>query len=89
MNPQQARLYELLNELKTELDRVELDEQRSAQLEALMNSIEARIAVHLDEDPQQDLLDEINEEALEFETDHPDIVATVRSLVNMLSNLGI
>ena len=59
MNPERARLYEILSELRAELETVQLDEARATQLESLINSIEARIAVHLDEDPQQDLLDDL------------------------------
>ncbi|MFK7954991.1 MAG: DUF4404 family protein [Lysobacterales bacterium] len=38
---------------------------------------------------QQHLIDELSREATALEAQHPDTMATVRTLINMLSNLGI
>ena len=80
----------MLSELKSELDRIsDGNPEEQTQLRGLVDTIEARIHAHLGEDPQQELFDEITEEVVEFENDHPEFAATVRNLVNMLSNLGI
>ena len=90
MTGEHAGLHQLLAELKSELDRISEDDPgRQTELRGLVDTIEARIHAHLEEDPQQELFDEITEEVVEFENDHPEFAATVRNLVNMLSNLGI
>lgn len=90
MTGENAGLHELLADLKDELDRIsEHTEEDQEDLRGLVDTIEARINAHLGEDPQQELFEEITEEVVEFENDHPEFAATIRSLVNMLSNLGI
>ena len=90
MAAERAGLHQLLTELKCELDRISEDNpDEQAKLRGLVDTIEARINARLEEDPQQELFEEITEEVVEFENDHPEFAATVRNLVNMLSNLGI
>jgi len=81
-------VHELLRELQSQLDQVRSPEDRE-RLTNLVTDIRSRLGAHLDEDPQQELIDELREEVIEFEADHPDAAATIHSLINMLSNLGI
>lgn len=83
-------LHELINRLKRELEDLDrADPRKSEELGVLIETIEDRLGAHLEEDHQHELLDELNEEVVNFESEHPEFAGTIRSLINMLSNLGL
>jgi hypothetical protein len=90
MSENQKGVHELLRELKDQLDRVAAQSsEKRTRLENLIANIEGRLNSHINEDYQQELVDEISEEVVEFEADHPTAAATIRSIINMLSSLGL
>lgn len=89
MTETRQQLLKLLESLRSELAQVTLDADRAAELTRLIDAIEAQLPAQDDESVHPDLLDELNREAASLELEHPDTVATVRTLINMLSNLGI
>lgn len=83
-------VHELIAKLKRELEEIDDgDPGKSEELSALVETIEDRLEAHLEEDHQHELLDELNEEVVNFETEHPEFAGTIRNLINMLSNLGL
>ena len=90
MSENQKGVHELLRELKDQLDGVAAQSsEKRTRLENLIANIEGRLNSHINEDYQQELVDEISEEVVEFEADHPTAAATIRSIINMLSSLGL
>ncbi|MEM1089787.1 MAG: DUF4404 family protein [Pseudomonadota bacterium] len=89
MSQRRQQLLTLLESLRAELSQVTLDEARAAELTRLIDAMEEQIPAQDDPSVHPDLLEELNREATSLEVDHPDTVATVRTLINMLSNLGI
>ncbi len=83
-------LHDLIKELRLELEKAELhDSDRSAKLRDLSAQIEARLDTHIEEDHQREIAEELNEEIVEFAAEHPELAASIRSIVNMLSSIGI
>ena len=90
MSENQQGIHELLRELKDQLDGIgSQSSEKRMRLENLIANIEGRLSSHINEDYQQELVDEISEEVVEFETDHPNAAATIRNIINMLSGLGL
>ena len=90
MSENQQGIHELLRELKDQLDGIgSQSSEKRLRLENLIANIEGRLSSHINEDYQQELVDEISEEVVEFETDHPNAAATIRNIINMLSGLGL
>ena len=90
MSEKQQGVHELLRELKDQLDGIgSQSSEKRVRLENLIANIEGRLSSHINEDYQQELVDEISEEVVEFETDHPNAAATIRNIINMLSGLGL
>lgn len=84
------RIQKIIQELKAELENAEVaDPDKRARLERLIESIDGRLEGHLEEDHHQELVEELREEAMEFDVEHPDISGTIRSFLNMLSSIGI
>ena len=90
MSENQQGIHELLRELKDQLDGIgSQSSEKRLRLENLIANIEGRLSSHINEDYQQELVDEISEEVVEFEADHPNAAATIRNIINMLSGLGL
>lgn len=89
MSDQPQKLLGLLNSLRGELAGVTLEASQAAELTRLIDAMEKQLPETGHTSVQQDLLDEFNREASTLELEHPDTMATVRTLINMLSNLGI
>lgn len=90
MSENQQGVHELLRELTSQLDDIgSQSPEKRIRLESLIANIEGRLSSHINEDYQQELVDEISEEVVEFEADHPTAAATIRSIINMLSSLGL
>ncbi|MEM9530953.1 MAG: DUF4404 family protein [Pseudomonadota bacterium] len=82
-------LLDLLETLRKTLAETELSEERANDLNRLLDAMEQQVPATASGGVQQDLLEDIQREATELEAEHPDFVATVRTLINMLSNLGL
>ncbi|MFN0092402.1 MAG: DUF4404 family protein [Acidimicrobiales bacterium] len=52
-------------------------------------ALRADVQRALDDDEHHGLVDRLEEEAVEFETDHPDLAAFLRQAANTLSAAGI
>ena len=90
MSENQQGVHELLRELKDQLDGIgSQSSEKRMRLENLIANIEGRLSSHINEDYHQELVDEISEEVVEFETDYPNAAATIRNIINMLSSLGL
>lgn len=90
MSENQRGVHELLRELKDQLDGVAAQSpEKRTRLENLISNIEGRLNSHINEDYHQELVDEISEEVVEFEADHPTAAAIIRSIINTLSSLGL
>lgn len=82
-------LQEQLNSLREQLDRnPPLSLEERDHLRELMQQIEAQIKL---EEATQDnnVVDGVNLAIERFEADHPDLTATLRSIVNSLHSMGI
>lgn len=104
MTNRQNQLLQLLESLRGELANVTLESDRAAELARLMDAIEVQVvsksasagadamedgSLDAEAGVGQSLLDDLNREAASMEIEHPDTVATVRTLINMLANLGL
>ena len=88
MSENHEGIHDLLRELREKLDNLHAPEERE-RLTRLADDIEGRMTAHLNEDHQQELIDELRDEVIQFEARHPDAAATIHSLINMLSSLGL
>lgn len=77
----------LLEQLRDELAQIKHGSVGgSERLDRLLDRIDS----HLDEEEEDSqIAEELREEAVEFELEHPDAAASIRTFLNMLSNLGI
>ncbi|CAK16422.1 DUF4404 family protein [Pseudomonas entomophila] len=82
-------LQEQLDSLREQLDRnPPLSLEERDHLHELMQQIEAQIK--LEEATQDnDIVDGVNLAIERFEAEHPDLTATLRSIVNSLHSMGI
>ena len=86
----QPSTHELLQRLRAKLESVGRDEpRRAAEIKALIQRLDRRIDGHINEDEQREILADIEQEVVEFEVEHPELVGAVRNLLNMLSSLGV
>lgn len=87
---EEQRLRQVIEDLRQELEQVASeDPAKRERLERLRSSIDARLEGPVAADHQQELIEELRDEAVEFEVEHPDVSATLRGFLNMLSNIGI
>jgi len=82
------RLRETLDELRGELARTEPDDAEARdRVQAAADEIDAWL--ERAEEPEESLTDRLQEAAGRFEAEHPNLAATVRRVVDALSDLGI
>ena len=74
-----------IDELKTELERTP---KETSQFEELLDRAKDGIERYTPE-TVQDLVQDLQKEAKEFEVEHPQITALINQVMTSLSNLGI
>ena len=74
-----------IDELKTELERTP---RETSQFEELLERAKDGIERYTPE-TVQDLVEDLQREAKEFEVEHPQVTALINQIMTSLSNLGI
>ncbi|MCP4000962.1 MAG: DUF4404 family protein [Gammaproteobacteria bacterium] len=84
------KLKELLSELHTELgDAGELDTDAKQQLEVLAKDIQGAIDPDSDKPLLEDVSDQLQVAAVNFESEHPRIAGVLENITDTLAKLGI
>lgn len=79
----------LIAELRATLAETEVDDAaRRERLDRIVERLDERLASGPPHDHHQ-LAEELREDAMEFAVEHPDLAATLRSFMRMLSSIGI
>ena len=84
----QQDLREQLEQLASEIDQLTIDDQRKAQLQALVARVEQQLATDDDEEPR-DLRDQLEEAVSQFEAEHPTLTGVMRRVLMTLSSMGV
>lgn len=84
------RLQELLEELHTELGSTEaLDDQAKQQLRGIADEIEGAVGPDEDKSLGSEALNQLEEAAVDFQTDHPRLAGILGQITDTLAKLGI
>ena len=84
-----ARLTEAVETLRSEIDSLEADDTESRQkLESLLKDLEARLQLPPETD-DGDLVDQLKESMLHFETSHPALTGILNDIMIKLSSIGV
>lgn len=81
------QLRRLLDELRVAVDHTDTTAESRAELRGLVEAIEARL--ESSEGDDEGLGESLNDAALRFETEHPSLGETLRSVVHGLGASGI
>jgi hypothetical protein len=81
----QEPLSELLDHLKSEIEKSEQGQGDTDELARLVAEVERRLG----EDDDEGVGDELREEATKFEADHPRVADVLRRTVDALSAIGL
>lgn len=85
-----THLQQQLQELRLQLNQdAPLNDAERAELSALIVEIDQQLLLGTDSTPSTTLTDGINLAVERFESDHPTLAATLRSIVQSLANMGI
>lgn len=84
------RLRQSLNELRSELERLEAEEaQVRERLDALISGVETRLEQPDDAAHHQSLVQDVRDTIAEFEVSHPRTTAILNEIMVTLGNMGI
>jgi chromosome segregation ATPase len=84
------QLRKSLDELRSELERLEAEEAQVKQrLDALISGVETRLDKPGDEALHQSLIQELRQSISQFEVSHPRATAILNELMVTLGNMGI
>lgn len=84
------KLRESLEELRSELDRLESEEaQIRERLDALISGVETRLDMPEDAAHHQSLLQDLRQSISQFEVSHPRTTAILNQIMVTLGNMGI
>ena len=84
------KLRESLEELRSELDRLEAEEaQIRERLDALISGVETRLDQPEDAAHHQSLLQDLRQSISQFEVSHPRATAILNQIMVTLGNMGI
>ncbi len=81
------KLDEGLRRLRSELEGA--DETTRKRMEALVERVERCLAEGDGKEPQHGLLQELEEEIMQFEVEHPRLTAIINDIMVALSSMGI
>ena len=84
------QLRESLNELRSELERLEAEEtQIRERLNTLISGVETRLAEPDDSAHHQSLVQDVGQSISQFEVSHPRATAILNEIMVALGNMGI
>jgi predicted nuclease with TOPRIM domain len=84
------KLRQSLNELRSELERLETEEaQVRERLDALISGVETRLDEPEDSDQHQTLVEDVRQSISQLEVSHPRTTAILNEIMVTLSNMGI
>jgi hypothetical protein len=84
------RIHKLTKELQAELDRAgALDPATRARLTELATEIDAAVDPEKDADFLPDALERVEQAAVSFEAEHPQVSGILRNIADTLTKLGI
>lgn len=84
------RIHKLTKELQAELGRAgALDPATRARLEALAREIDEAADPETDADFLPDALDRVEQAAINFDAEHPQVAGVLRNIADTLTKLGI
>ena len=84
------RLNQLLEELHTELGSAKaLDQQAKEQLRDIAREIEGAVGPDEDKGLGSEAMNQLEEAAVGFESEHPRLAAVVHNIVDTLGKMGI
>jgi len=84
------QLRQSLNELRSELERLETEEaQVRERLDALISGVETRLDEPEDPDQHQTLVEDVRQSITQLEVSHPRTTAILNEIMVTLSNMGI
>jgi predicted nuclease with TOPRIM domain len=84
------QLRQSLNELRSELERLETEEaQVRERLDALISGVETRLDEPEDSDQHQTLVEDVRQSISQLEVSHPRTTAILNEIMVTLSNMGI
>ena len=81
----QEPLAELLDHLKSEIEKAEQGQGNKEELARLAAEVERRLG----EDDDDGIVDELTEEATKFEAEHPRVADIIRRTADALSSIGL
>lgn len=83
------KLKQLLLQVQEQLQQQDdLDNETQALLHKILSDVEGEVNVDAD-DLNQDLTDRIEEQAVQFEQEHPTLSAVLRQVMDTLGRIGI
>jgi hypothetical protein len=83
------RLHQDLSALRAELDRLPADAPGRERLLTLVQRIEAQLDEEVESEPRDSLVNGIDEDAAEFQVEHPRTASLLQRIVHTLSSMGI
>ncbi len=84
------QLRKSLDELRSELERLEAEEAQVKQrLDALISGVETRLDKPEDKDLHQSLVQDLRQSISQFEVSHPRATAILNEIMVTLGNMGI
>jgi predicted nuclease with TOPRIM domain len=84
------QLRQSLNELRSELERLETEEaQVRERLDALISGVETRLDEPEDSDQHQTLVEDVRQSISQLEVSHPRATAILNEIMVTLGNMGI
>jgi predicted nuclease with TOPRIM domain len=84
------KLRQSLNELRSELERLEAEEaQVRERLDALISGVETRLDEPEDSDQHQTLVEDVRQSISQLEVSHPRATAILNEIMVTLGNMGI
>lgn len=84
------RLRQSLNELRSELERLEAEEaQVRERLDALISGVEMRLEKPDDNAQHQSLVEDVRQSISQLEVSHPRATAILNEIMVALGNMGI
>jgi hypothetical protein len=86
----QTDLKSLVHQLQDEIAELDAgDEDARARLQALVDTLDARLAGKVSEEEDADLIDSLRESVERFEVEHPQATGLINQIMVTLGNIGI
>ncbi len=89
MRMSQEELHQLLNKLRAELDKLEIDSNAHQDLSQLITNVEHQIERLEDKQNKVSLTENLRTHIEKFEVEHPRITGILNDIMMKLTNIGI